>query len=197
MEKSPNQSDARPIAFDETAKEVVDVEIAQISHALPSSAHLQRRLRSKEVQLFAIGGAIGTGLFLQMGAALPKGGPGGLLLGFVIWGVVMLCINECFGMGKLEFFPHDCADPFTAELVCYAPIPSPFVRLAGVWVDEALAFAMSWNFFLNMALLVPYEIVAFNILLGFWTDAIPVEAVIVTIMVSYASAVTLPMADPR
>lgn len=77
-------------------------------------------------------------------------------------------------------------DARTAEMVCYAPIPSPFVRLAGIWVDEALAFAMSWNFFLNMALLVPYEIVAFNILLGFWTDAVPVEAVIVAIMVVYA-----------
>ncbi|EKG14888.1 Amino acid/polyamine transporter I [Macrophomina phaseolina MS6] len=45
---------------------------------------------------------------------------------------------------------------------------------------------MSWNFFLNMALLVPFEIVAFNILLGFWTDKVPVEAVIVIVMVIYA-----------
>lgn len=71
-------------------------------------------------------------------------------------------------------------------MVCYAPIPSPFIRLAGKWVDPALEFAMSWNFFLNMALLVPFEIVAFNILLGFWTDVVPVEAVIVAIMVVYA-----------
>lgn len=62
------------------------------------SQHLQRKLGSKEVQLFAIGGAIGTSLYVQMGAALPKGGPAGLFIGFVIWGMVMLCINECFGM---------------------------------------------------------------------------------------------------
>jgi amino acid transporter len=106
--------------------------------------------------------------FVQMGSALPKGGPAGLFIGFLIWGGVMLCVNECF-----------------AELVCYAPIPSPFVRLGGIWVDEALSFAMSWNFFLNMALLVPFEIVAFNILLGFWTSVVPVEAVIVAIIVAY------------
>jgi hypothetical protein len=35
-------------------------------------------------------------------------------------------------------------------MVCYLPIPSPFVRLAGYWVDEALSFAMGWNFFLTM-----------------------------------------------
>ena len=71
-------------------------------------------------------------------------------------------------------------------MVCYAPIPSPFTRLGGYWVDEALGFAMSWNFFLNMALLVPFEIVAFNILLSFWTDAVPVEAVVVIVILVYA-----------
>lgn len=37
-------------------------------------------------------------LFVQMGSALPKGGPAGLFLGFIIWSVVMLAVNECFGM---------------------------------------------------------------------------------------------------
>ncbi|KAF2090524.1 general amino acid permease [Saccharata proteae CBS 121410] len=140
------------------------------SELLPTAKpqHLHRKLRSKEVQLFAIGGAIGTSLFVQMGSALPKGGPAGLFIGFLIWGAVMAGVNECF-----------------AEMVCYAPIPSPFVRLGGYWVDEALEFAMAWNFFLNMALLVPFEIVAFNILLEFWTDKVPVEAVIVIVMVIY------------
>lgn len=61
------------------------------------SQHLHRKLRSREVQLFAIGGAIGTSLFVQMGSALPKGGPAGLFLGFLIWGMVMVGVNECFG----------------------------------------------------------------------------------------------------
>jgi hypothetical protein len=35
-------------------------------------------------------------------------------------------------------------------MVTYLPIPSPFVRLAGHWVDDALSFAMGWNYFLTM-----------------------------------------------
>lgn len=87
--------------------------------ALPSelisagSQDLHRKLGGKEVQLFAIGGAIGTckwptpvlkeantnrvALFVQMGAALPKGGPANLFLGFVIYGTVMYSVNQCFG----------------------------------------------------------------------------------------------------
>lgn len=71
-------------------------------------------------------------------------------------------------------------------MTCYMPIPSPFIRLAGAWVDDSLSFAMGWNFFLNMALLIPFEIVAFNILVGFWTNKIPVEAIIVIIIVAYS-----------
>lgn len=71
-------------------------------------------------------------LFVQMGSVLPKGGPGGLLIGFIIWSGIFWCINECF-----------------AEMVCYLPVPSPFVTFGAHWVDEAFGFAMSWNFFIK------------------------------------------------
>lgn len=81
----------------------------------------------------------------------------------------MLCVNECF-----------------AEMVSYMPVASPFVRFGSEWVDGALGFAMAWNFFLNMAFLVPFEIVAISIMFQFWTDAIPVAAVVVVMMILYA-----------
>lgn len=104
-----------------------------------------------------------------MGSALPKGGPAGLFIAFVIWAGVMWCVNECF-----------------AEMVSYLPVPSPFIRFGSEWVDGALGFAMAWNFFLNMAILVPFEIVAMNIMITFWTDKVPVEAIVVAMIVIYA-----------
>ncbi|RAH66747.1 general amino acid permease [Aspergillus aculeatinus CBS 121060] len=143
--------------------------VVEEAHVLSAgSQHLHRKLRGREVQLLAVGGAIGTSLFVQMGAVLPKGGPAGLLLGFAAYGTIILAVNQCF-----------------AEMVCYLPIPSPFVQLAGHWVDDALGFAMGWNFFLTMALGIPYEIVAINVLLTYWTDRIPVAAVVVIVMVIY------------
>jgi len=81
----------------------------------------------------------------------------------------MWAVNECF-----------------AEMVTYLPVPAPFVRFGSEWVDGALGFAMAWNFFLNMAFLAPFEIVAMNIMITFWTDKVPVEAIIVAIIVLYA-----------
>ena len=37
-----------------------------------------------------------------------------------------------------------------AEMITYMPIASPFVRLSGFWVDDALSFAMGWNYFFLM-----------------------------------------------
>ncbi|KAK7425546.1 hypothetical protein QQZ08_007987 [Neonectria magnoliae] len=111
---------------------------------------------------------ISTALYVQMGSALPKGGPAGLFIAFLTWGGVMWAVNECF-----------------AEMVTYLPVPSPFIRFGSEWVDGALGFAMAWNFFLNMAFLVPFEIVAMNIMITFWTDNVPVEAIIVAMIVLY------------
>lgn len=73
-----------------------------------------------------------------------------------------------------------------AEMVTYLPISSPFIRFAGRYVDEAFGFAAGWNFFVFEAALVPFEIVACNLIIKFWTDAIPTGAVIAIVLVLYA-----------
>jgi amino acid transporter len=52
------------------------------------------------------------------------------------------------------------------------------VRFADRFVDPALGFCAGINFFVFEAMLIPFEVVAFNLVLQFWTDKIPVAAVI-------------------
>lgn len=73
-----------------------------------------------------------------------------------------------------------------AEMVTYLPISSPFIRFAGRYVDEAFGFAAGWNFFIFEAALVPFEIVACNLIIHYWSDAVPVGAIIAIIIVLYA-----------
>jgi yeast amino acid transporter len=54
-----------------------------------------------------------------------------------------------------------------AEMVTYLPISSPFIRFAGRYVDEAFGVAAGYNFFVFEAALVPFEIVACNVIIGF------------------------------
>ncbi|GAO18929.1 hypothetical protein UVI_02058860 [Ustilaginoidea virens] len=134
-----------------------------------------RTLKSRHIQLIGIGGTIGTALYcsckaqVQIGKGLLDGGPGSLFVAFSFWCTFVLAITMCM-----------------AEMVTYLPISSPFVRFAGRFVDEALGFAAGWNFFVLEAALVPFEIVACNFILRYWTDAVPAAAVIVAVIALYA-----------
>ncbi|KAF7313110.1 General amino acid permease [Mycena kentingensis (nom. inval.)] len=130
----------------------------------------QRTLRPRHIHLITIGGSIGTVLFVQIGAALSIGGPGSLLLAFILWSTVVVAMNNCL-----------------AEMVCWIPISSPYIRFADRFVDEALGFSSGLNWFITVSLGVPYEITAFTLMLNFWTDKIPVEAVVVFMLVVYSA----------
>lgn len=89
----------------------------------PDGAHLQRRLNYRQVQIMAMGGSIGTALFINIGGGLAKGGPLSLLLGFAIYALILSCINNCI-----------------AEMTVLHPAPGGFIRMAGKWVDDAFGF---------------------------------------------------------
>lgn len=130
---------------------------------------LKRHLSNRQIQLIAIGGSIGTALFVSIGSGLQRGGPANLFLGYTIYAFMLGLINN--GM---------------AEMCVYMPVTGSFIRMAGRWVDEAFGFMAGWNFFLYEAILVPFEIAALNLVLTFWRDDIPVAAVCVGCIVLYA-----------
>ncbi|KAI0023969.1 amino acid permease/ SLC12A domain-containing protein [Xylariomycetidae sp. FL0641] len=140
-----------------------------VGEITPLANQLHRHLGNRQIQLIAVGGSIGTGLFVTIGTGLAKGGPGGLLVGYTIYAIMVGLVNNCL-----------------AEMVTYMPVSGSFIRMAGRWVDESLGFLAGWNFFLYEACLIPFEISALNLILTFWTDKIPVAAICVACIVLYA-----------
>ncbi|KAJ5180695.1 hypothetical protein N7492_003905 [Penicillium capsulatum] len=132
------------------------------------SAGLHRRLGNRHVQLIAIGGSIGTGLFVAIGGALHKGGPASLLLAVIIESMMLSMVNNCI-----------------AEMATYMPVSGGFISHAGKWVDDAWGFLAGWNLFIFMALSIPFEISAVNLFLEFWRDDIPAWAVCVACLGIY------------
>ncbi|KAH9985515.1 amino acid permease/ SLC12A domain-containing protein [Xylariaceae sp. FL0662B] len=123
-----------------------------------------RKLKPRHIQLIGIGGTIGTALYVQIGRGLLQGGPGSLFLAFTLWCSVILCVTMSM-----------------AEMVTYLPISSPFIRFAGRYVDEAFGFAAGWNFFVFEAALVPFEVTACNVIIHFWSDIVPIIAIVLVL----------------
>lgn len=129
---------------------------------------LQRHLGNRQIQLIAIGGSVGTALFVSIENGLVKGGPGSLFLAYTLYASVLGLVNNCM-----------------AEMAVYMPVSGAFIRMAGHWVDEAFGFMAGWNFFIYEAVLIPFEISALNLVLSYWRDDIPVAAVVAACIVLY------------
>lgn len=157
-----NVSDPEKIVYDNGA-------VPRSPPADSRADQTHRQLKSRHIQLIGIGGTIGTALYVQIGKGLLQGGPASLFLAFTLWCSVILAVTMCM-----------------AEMVTYLPISSPFIRFAGRWVDEAFGFATGWNFFIFEAALVPFEITACNVIIHFWSDAVPAGAIIAIVLVLYA-----------
>jgi amino acid transporter len=77
-----------------------------------NSDDLQRHLGNRQIQLIAIGGSIGTALFVSIGGALNKGGPLGLLLAYSGYSCVIALVNNAM-----------------AEMATYMPVSGGFIRM--------------------------------------------------------------------
>ena len=71
-------------------------------------------------------------------------------------------------------------------MVTYLPISSPFIRFAGRYLDDAMGVAAGYNFAIFEAILVPFEITACNVIIHYWSDAVPAGAIIAIIIILYA-----------
>lgn len=88
--------------------------------------NLQRRLGNRQIQLIAIGGSIGTALFVSIGGGLNKGGPGSLFLAYTFYSVIIAMVNNCM-----------------AEMATLMPVSGGFIRMAGKWVDDAFGKSLT------------------------------------------------------
>ncbi|SCU88295.1 LAMI_0D09538g1_1 [Lachancea mirantina] len=119
----------------------------------PTEQRTHRKLANRHVQLIGISGVIGTALFVSIGRALYHGGPVFLLVGMALWCLPILCITVS-----------------TAEMVCYLPVSSPFLRLASRCVGDSFAVMASWNFWFLECVQIPYEIVGVNTIIHYWRE---------------------------
>ncbi|KAJ7777260.1 general APC amino acid permease [Mycena metata] len=130
---------------------------------------VQRRLKQRHVQMIAIAGTVGTGLFLGSGNALQVAGPLGALIAYGLVGTVAYSSLCCIG-----------------EMTTWAPISGTFPHFAARWVDPAFGFAIGWNYFYHNAIIVPVEISAAVILMTFWdkeTSHAAIYTAIITVLV--------------
>lgn len=133
-----------------------DEELGAVTQA-DGQNKLHTDLKSRHMQMIAIGGAIGAGLFIGSGGALYKGGPAALVIGYCIVGAMLLLTMQAL-----------------AELAVLYPVNGAFFSYVTRFVDPAWGFAMGWDYALAWLIVLPFELIAAGLTIRFWNDTIPI-----------------------
>jgi L-asparagine permease len=112
-------------------------------------------LSNRQVQMIAMGGAIGVGLFYGTGEKIAAAGPG-LVLSFGIAGVVAFFVIRAMG-----------------ELVLHRPTAGSFVEYAREFVGPWAGYVSGWMYWLNWAATGVAEITAVGIYVQYWAPGVP------------------------
>ncbi|RIY32386.1 gamma-aminobutyrate permease [Psittacicella hinzii] len=123
---------------------------------LNKNQKLHRKLKTRHMTMIAIGGSIGTGLFLSSGATISQAGPGGALLAYMLVGLMVYFIMTSLG-----------------ELSAFNPTSGSFATFGALYVDKAFGFAQGWNYWYNWAITLAVELVAAALIMGYWFPDVP------------------------
>lgn len=124
-------------------------------HATDSQGTLKRGLKNRHIQLIALGGAIGTGLFLGIAQTIQLAGPS-VLLGYALAGVVAFFIMRQLG-----------------EMVVDEPVAGSFSYFANKYCGHFAGFMSGWNYWVLYILVSMAELSAVGIYVQYWWPDIP------------------------
>lgn len=122
------------------------------------SDQLKRGLKNRHIQLIALGGAIGTGLFLGSASVIQSAGPG-IILGYAIAGFIAFLIMRQLG-----------------EMVVEEPVAGSFSHFAYKYWGSFAGFASGWNYWVLYVLVAMAELTAVGKYIQFWYPEIPTWA---------------------
>lgn len=112
---------------------------------------VKRDLKSRHITMIAIGGCIGSGLFMTSGQAISSAGPGGAIVAYLSIGLMVYFLMTSLG-----------------EMATYLPTSGSFSTYATRYVDPSLGFALGWNYWFNWVITVAADIELSALAVSYW-----------------------------
>lgn len=123
----------------------------EIKATMVEHAPLKRSLKARHISMLAIGGSIGSGLFIGSGNSYASGGPAGVVISFGVVGLMLFAVMQCLG-----------------ELAVRYPVSGSFYTYSARFMDPSWGFALGWNYALQWFVTLPLELIAAALVLSFW-----------------------------
>ncbi|KAJ5215980.1 uncharacterized protein N7498_002387 [Penicillium cinerascens] len=125
-----------------------------------------RGLSSRHIQFLALGGCIGTGLFVGSGQALSMVGPAPLLMAYIVMSTVVYFVMNMLG-----------------EMTTYLPVRGVSVPyLISRFTEPSLGFAVGYNYWYSFSMLTASEVTAAGLVVQYWLTSVSVGVWIAIIL---------------
>ncbi|MFT8926035.1 MAG: amino acid permease [Bifidobacterium sp.] len=142
-----------------------DDSVTDGNSAVPSADHirteqpaLRRTLKNRQIQLIALGGAIGTGLFYGSSEAISIAGPS-ILLAYIAGGIIIFLVVRAL-----------------SEMSTEEPAAGAFSYYASKYWSQRAGFVSGWNYWFNYVLVSMVELAVVGSFVNFWFPNIPAWA---------------------
>ena len=133
----------------------------------------QRGLKNRHIQLIAIAGTIGTGLFLGAGQSISMTGPSILLI-YIIIGALMFILLRAIG-----------------EMLYMDPEQHSFLNFVSHYLGNKAGYFIQWSYWLVVIFMAMAELTAVGVYIQFWLPSVPVWLTETVILLALTALNTL------
>ncbi|CCH43789.1 Lysine-specific permease [Wickerhamomyces ciferrii] len=134
-------------------------EADDIDHGHVKETQVKRALKPRHVSMIALGGTIGTGLYVGIGTPLSYAGPVNALIAYLFMGSIVYLVTQSLG-----------------EMATFIPVTSAFTVFNARFLSPALGVANGYMYWFNWATTYAVEISVIGQVIEYWTDAVPLGA---------------------
>jgi len=138
-----------------TSRSATPPGVAERLQIIDREAGLHRHLTPRQLSMIAMGGAIGTGLFLGSAISVQLAGPG-VIFSFIAAGAIALCLMWALG-----------------EMTMAHPVAGSFGVYAEMYVHPWAGFAMRYSYWLGQVIATGSEVLAASIYCKHWFPHVP------------------------
>ena len=117
---------------------------------------VKRGLASRHVTMLALGGTIGSGLFIGTSTPLHEAGPVNALIAYFFFGILMFSVTQSLG-----------------EMATHTPVTGSFCVFNTRYISKSIGMATNWLYWFQWPITCAVELFAISEIMKYWTDAVP------------------------
>ncbi|CCE62117.1 hypothetical protein TPHA_0B04480 [Tetrapisispora phaffii CBS 4417] len=166
--RANSNSDLEGSAADGTAR-ARDIDNADVDdddyymdEGVVKEAEVKRQLKQRHIGMIALGGTIGTGLFIGIATPLGNAGPVGALIAYLFMATIVFSVTQSLG-----------------EMATFIPVTSSFTVFSSRFLSPAIGAANGYMYWFSWAVTFALELSVVGQIIQFWTHAVPLSAWIV------------------